>query len=193
MTPARPMLLPQAPPKPADQGPRRRLAEDLEAVCRQVGGQARELMAVGGSYCAPAVLMALNQRLGGGLSEDLIRRLTAGLPEGMGSGCTCGALTGGQMALGLFLGERGYGGAMTKAARALHDGFKAQEGSTCCRVLTKKSKGRRDRREHCSAMAGLAAELACRQVLASRPELAAGGESAPLPGARPWWRRMRRG
>lgn len=189
MTPAQPIPLPLAPV----QRPEPQLPEELEAVCRQVGEQARELMSAGRLYCAPAVLTALNQRLGGELSEELIQRLSAGLPEGMGSGCTCGALSGGQLALGLFLGQSGFGGAMAKAARALHDDFKTQAGSTCCRVLTKKAKGRRARADHCAYLTGLAAELACRQVLAARPELASASAQAALPAARPWWRRLRRG
>ncbi len=193
MTSARPthlVNLEQAiPAQPAGQP----LEGELESVCRQVGERARRLMAEGGLYCAPAVLTALDERLGGGLDEDLVRRLTAGLPEGMGSGCTCGALSAGQMALGLFLGQRGYGGAMTRAARGLHDGFKAREGSTCCRVLVKKSKSRRARGEHCASLAGHAAELACRLVLTARPELAAAGQEAPAPPQRSWWKRLRRG
>jgi C_GCAxxG_C_C family probable redox protein len=131
-------------------------------------------MFTGGLYCAPAVLAVLNRRLGGGLDEDLIRRLTAGLPEGMNAGCTCGALSGAQLALGLFLGGRGFDKAMAASARALHDSFKALQGSTCCRVLTRKVKGGRAGRENCAALTGHAAELACRLALAARPELAAG-------------------
>lgn len=149
-----------------------RLPEPLADLCRQAGQEARGLMLSGGLYCAPAVLSVLNRRLGGGLDEELVLRLTAGLPEGMAAGCTCGALTGAQVALGLFLGGRGYDKAMAAAARDLHDAFKAAHGSTCCRSLQRKAKGGRARKEHCAALTGLAAELACRLALAARPELA---------------------
>lgn len=173
----------------AQPGPQ--LPEALADICRQVGEEARGLMLSGGLYCAPAVLAAVNRRLGGGLDDELVRRLTAGLPEGMASGCTCGALSGAQLALGLFLGGRGHDKAMAASARSLHDGFKAAHGSTCCRVLTRKVKGGRARKEHCAALTGLAAELASRLVLAARPELAGQGQEAPALPA-PWWRRFRR-
>jgi C_GCAxxG_C_C family probable redox protein len=171
------------------------LAAPLAEICRQAGEEAKGLMLSGGLYCAPAVLAVLNRRLGGGLDDDLVRRLTAGLPEGMGSGCTCGALSGAQVALGLFLGGRGFDRAMAASARALHDAFKAAHGSTCCRVLTRKAKGRREKKEHCAALTGHAAELACRLALKARPELAGQGQdsAAPMTAPAPWWRRLKLG
>ncbi|MBT3258412.1 MAG: C_GCAxxG_C_C family protein [Deltaproteobacteria bacterium] len=48
----------------------------------------------------------LNQSLNGGLPPEMAIRLASGLPEGSGrSGCTCDALSGGVIALGLFLGR----------------------------------------------------------------------------------------
>ncbi|XWX61050.1 C-GCAxxG-C-C family protein [Desulfitobacterium sp. AusDCA] len=68
--------------------------------------------------------------------------MASGFPVGMGgSGCTCGALVGGIMAIGLFFGRSKPGSQkvdLTMAlSKELHDYFLAQHKSTCCRVLTK--------------------------------------------------------
>ena len=60
------------------------------------------------------------------------------------------------------------------ASRQLHDAFKAANGATCCRVLSKKV--RHDKKAHfqqCSGLTAQAAEMAARLVLEKRPELVA--------------------
>ena len=75
-------------------------AEELPAIIRQ---RAYNLMFTGKMMCSEAVLSVLNQGIGGGLPPDLAIKMTAGLAEGIGgSGCTCGALTGGVISLGFF-------------------------------------------------------------------------------------------
>jgi len=92
--------------------------------------------------CAEAVMVVLNQGLGGDLPQELAVRLASALPEGLGRrGCLCGALNGGALALGLFMGRNGpgyrNGATVRKAVGALHDQFKAAYKAACCRVLTK--------------------------------------------------------
>ncbi|MCB2192776.1 MAG: C-GCAxxG-C-C family protein [Deltaproteobacteria bacterium] len=143
-----------------------------------VGAKAQELFFNGRMLCAPAVLTALNQGLGGKLDQAVVNNLTAGLVEGLGgAGCLCGAVAGACMGLGLFLGAGKEGGRSSRrvaaASHELHDAFKAERGSTCCRVLSKKVK--HDKKAHfaqCAELSGLAAELACRALLEQRPELA---------------------
>jgi C_GCAxxG_C_C family probable redox protein len=57
------------------------------------------------------------------------------------SGCTCGAVVGGIMALGMFFGRtQGKDAKVTKAmavSHELHDIFKGRHKVLCCRVLTK--------------------------------------------------------
>jgi len=143
-----------------------------------LGAKAQELFADGRMLCAPAVLTALNRGLGGGLDQSLINNLCAGLVEGLGgAGCLCGAVSGACLGLGLFLGAGKDGGRSSRrvaaAGKELHDAFKAQRGSTCCRVLTKKVKHEKMAHfEQCAELSGLAAELACQSILAQRPELA---------------------
>jgi C_GCAxxG_C_C family probable redox protein len=127
--------------------------------------------------CSEAVLTVLNQGLKGGLSPELAVRLTSGLPEGIGgSGCTCGALTAGVLALGLFLGRNGPGVLNSRlvyaASKELHDHFKIQFGSTCCKVLTKNIE--LDTEHHfqlCARRTGDVAEHAARIILERKPKV----------------------
>lgn len=127
--------------------------------------------------CAEAVLTVLNQGLGGELAPDMAIRLASALPEGLGRrGCLCGALNGGALALGLFLGRQGPGyrnGEIVRQAVAeLHDQFKAAYKATCCRVLTKTLVyGSRQHFQHCAQMTGQAARMAAAIVLDRKPEM----------------------
>jgi C_GCAxxG_C_C family probable redox protein len=125
--------------------------------------------------CSEAVLTVLNQGLKGGLAPEVAVRITSGLPEGFGgSGCTCGALSAGIIALGLFLGRDGPGILNNRmvyaASRELHERFKAKFGSTCCRVLTKNIEpGTKHHFEFCARHAGEVAEQTVRIVLNHKP------------------------
>ncbi len=141
------------------------------------GERAHNLFETKQLMCSEAVLTVVNRALGGDLTDDLAIRLTACLPQGLGdSGCVCGALNGGVLALGLFLG-RDRPGARDKrkamnAASALHDGFKGEFKSTCCRVLSKKVK--HDSRAHmkqCAHFTRTTTEMVVRMILKQRPAL----------------------
>lgn len=127
--------------------------------------------------CTEAVLSVLNQGLNGGLPPKMAIRLGSGLPEGIGgSGCTCGALTGGVLALGLFLGRDApgllNGRSVRVASKELHDQFKECFGATCCRVLTKHlKKGSKTHFNVCADRTGWAAGRAGHLILKSKPDL----------------------
>jgi C_GCAxxG_C_C family probable redox protein len=127
--------------------------------------------------CAESVLTVLNKGLNGGMPMEMAVRLTSGLPEGLGgSGCTCGSLTGGVLALGLFLGRSGPGLLNGKpvmfSAKVLHGQFKDRFGTTCCRVLTKDLKwGSKEHFQKCSLRAGFSAEMSARLILQKKPEI----------------------
>lgn len=128
--------------------------------------------------CTEAVLTVINQGLRGDLPADLAVRLASGLPEGLsGSGCLCGALNGGALAIGLFLGRSGPGihnnRNVRQATRDLHERFRERYGSTCCRILTRQVVyGSSAHFDHCAGLTGTAAELAAGIILEHRPELA---------------------
>ncbi|MCX5880267.1 MAG: C-GCAxxG-C-C family protein, partial [Deltaproteobacteria bacterium] len=107
-------------------------------------------------------------------------------PEGIGSsGCTCGALTGGVISLGLFLSQSDSNLAVRRKAMAasgqLHHDFKSHFGSTCCRLLIKNGSSEFPHHfEACCDRGGWAAEHAARMILAERPELAFQADQAFL-------------
>ena len=149
-----------------------------EILLGLVESRAQNLFTTRQLYCAEAVLLVLNRGLNGGLSEETAIRLASAMTDGLGgAGCLCGALGGGVLALGLFLGRDSAGGKdryhAQQASRALHDLFRDMFGSTCCRVLSKKTKkGSRSHFEHCKEVTGTGARLAAQVILDRRPELA---------------------
>lgn len=59
----------------------------------------------GDYYCSEAIVKTIKDKFGLPVSDDVIA-MASGFPVGIGgSGCTCGAVVGGIMALGLFLEE----------------------------------------------------------------------------------------
>jgi C_GCAxxG_C_C family probable redox protein len=151
--------------------------DTIEPVCQKVGRRAANLFLTRQLWCAPAVLVVMNQVLQGGLPVDLVIRLSAGLSEGLGgSGCLCGGVSGGVLAMGLLLGNGRPSASgdpiVLSAARHLRQAFKKRFGSTCCRALTKNlEKGSRRHYRLCADRTAYAAEGAARIILDHRPEL----------------------
>jgi C_GCAxxG_C_C family probable redox protein len=149
-----------------------------EALIARISERARNLFLSRQLQCAEAVMVALNRGLRGGLSEAQAVALAAPFGEALGeSGCLCGALSGAVMASGLFLGNNqpfARRRQLRNSARQLHDGFKAANGSTCCRVLSRKFKGDKHTHwQHCADLTAATTEMAARLILKKRPELAA--------------------
>lgn len=154
------------------------MAQDNPQLLEAIRERAENLFQSRQLLCAEAVLSVLNQGLRGGLPPELTVRIASGLPEGLGgSGCLCGALNGGMMALGLFVGRNGPGffnrRPVMQATQQLHRQFKKQFGSTCCRVLTKELEyGSRTHFDQCAQLTGKTAEMAGRILLHQKPKLA---------------------
>jgi C_GCAxxG_C_C family probable redox protein len=99
------------------------------------------------------------------LPEEVVK-LASGFPIGMGAigsgGCTCGALAGGVMVLGMVHGRFRPGSEaplVLEKAKELHDWFKNEKGSTCCRVLIRQFEfGSPDHIRQCVAFTGDVAE-----------------------------------
>ena len=147
----------------------------VEPVLDEVAERAKNLFLTQQQFCSEAVLTVLNRAFNGGLPAELAMRIASGFPEGLGgSGCVCGALNGGVLALGLFLGRNGPGIANSRrvmgATRRLHDEFRERFGATCCRVLTKSVMD--DKRAHfiqCAGITGAGAKMAARIIIEQRP------------------------
>lgn len=91
--------------------------------------------------CAESVFRALMTASGRECPVELVR-MASPFGRGMGSaGCACGALVGGQMALGILYGRGEECGPAPSlcadAAKALHKRFVKKNGAACCRILHK--------------------------------------------------------
>ncbi len=151
--------------------------QDIETLLYKIRLRTENLFMTRQLMCSEAVLTVLNQGLKGELSPEIAVRITSGLPEGLGgSGCTCGALTAGVIALGLFLGRNGPGILNSRkvcvASKELHDYFKLHFDTTCCRVLTKNIEvGTKHHFQFCARHTGEIAEQAARIILERKPEV----------------------
>ncbi|MBW2259494.1 MAG: C_GCAxxG_C_C family protein [Deltaproteobacteria bacterium] len=162
--------------KDTNEVPLARSADELVGLIRR---RAENLFETHQLLCSEAVLHTLNQGLGGGLPPEAAIRIASPFSEGIGgAGCACGGFSGALMAVGLFLGRQGLGARGLKTVqvkgRELHDLFRSEFGSTCCKVLTKKV--RHDQKalmKLCTLHTGKAAEAAARLILEARPELVA--------------------
>jgi C_GCAxxG_C_C family probable redox protein len=102
---------------------------------------AEEYYRSGDYYCSEAIVKTIKDAFQIPISDDVIS-MASGFPVGLGgAGCTCGAVTGGVMSLGLVFGrtmpkDHRVDKAM-KLSRELHNIFKKRHKSLCCRTLTK--------------------------------------------------------
>lgn len=147
-----------------------------EALVARIKNRARNLYLTRQFMCAEAVLVTLNQGLGGSLSEAQAVAMAAPFSTAMGeSGCICGALSGAVLACGLFLGDEQpyrHRKEMRSSARQLHDMFKMVNGATCCRVLIRKIKqDQKAHFQHCGDLTAETTACAARLILNKRPQL----------------------
>jgi len=130
--------------------------------------KAEELYRSGAYLCSEAVFTVVNDYLGRPLPPEAVR-ITSGFPVGIGhAGCTCGALNGAIIALGLKYGRTGPKQDNKKIialSKEVHDEFKQQFGSTCCRVLIKKFDfGSSEHLEHCIRITGESTKMVCNKL-----------------------------
>lgn len=113
---------------------------EREKIIADVRTKAEGYFQRGEFFCSESVIHTLNELLGWPFDPS-ITRLASGFPIGIGkSGCVCGAISGGVMALGMVYG-RDHGDVMNNRmlpiSAELHDHIKNLYKSTCCRVITK--------------------------------------------------------
>ena len=123
-------------------------------------------------FCSEAVVQVINDTLGKIYPEEVVK-LASGFPIGLGKAqCLCGAVSGGEMALGMVYG-RVHGESMDpkmlEKAKELHDIVKQEYKSLCCRVITKKWAGDNfqspERKAHCVEITGRVAEWVAEQLV----------------------------
>lgn len=139
-----------------------------EATIEKFKNKAEELYRSGDYLCSEAILSVVNECLGNPLPSESVR-LASGFPVGMGgSGCSCGALIGAVMSLGLKYGRTGprqENQTVMALSKEIHDEFKQRFGSTCCRALIRNLNfGSPEHLNHCVALTGAAAVMVLRRL-----------------------------
>ncbi|PKK38939.1 hypothetical protein ABB02_01752 [Clostridiaceae bacterium JG1575] len=130
-------------------------------VLDRVQEVAEEYFRSGTFFCSEAVVQTLNQYLGYPYPEEVVR-LASSFPIGLGKAqCLCGAVSGGQMALGMAYGRmegEPMNSKMFPVAKGLHDYVVSEYGATCCRVITRQWAGDNfaspERKAHCIHITG---------------------------------------
>lgn len=127
----------------------------------------------GDFYCSEAIVKVIKDEFELDITDEVIA-MASGFPVGMGgSGCTCGAVAGGIMALGLFFGRSESKDIRVNNAMALskelHEFFRGENKSLCCRVLTKgMTLGEKEHMNQCVFFTGQVAEqtakIICREL-----------------------------
>ena len=137
-----------------------------EVSIQKVAEDAEKLYAEG-YFCCEAVMASIRNNFELDVPEEVIA-MTSGMAVGVGhSGCMCGALNGGIMALGMFFGRTEQNGPKDpkvvkcmELTNELHKWFRDSNGkkSVCCRILTREfdmSKG--EHKKQCIYFTGLCA------------------------------------
>ena len=143
-----------------------------EEILDRVQANAEELFRSGTFFCSEAVVQTINELLGKPYDENIVK-LASGFPIGMGkAGCLCGAVSGGQMSLGMVYGRvqgEPMKEKMFEKAKALHDYIKDEYKSTCCRVITKEWAGDNfkspERKNHCITITGKVARWVANEFI----------------------------
>jgi C_GCAxxG_C_C family probable redox protein len=143
-----------------------------EETLNGIQARAEELFRSGTFFCSEAVVQTINEFLDKPYSEDVVK-LASGFPIGMGkAGCLCGAVSGGQMALGMVYGRvegEPMQDRMFELSKGLHDYIKEEYSSTCCRVITKAWTGDNfkspERKNHCITITGKVARWVANKII----------------------------
>lgn len=139
------------------------MSEALTVLARNAAGNYFRM----GYNCAESVLRAYIDLLPDSV-EPKTTRLATVFGGGLGhAGCTCGALTGSEMVLGMLIGrddiienEKDKLQEIYRMSRELHNRFNDQFGSTCCRVLNNGTDYEsKDHLRRCLKITGTAATL----------------------------------
>jgi C_GCAxxG_C_C family probable redox protein len=107
---------------------------ELSAQCQE---EAEQLYRSGKFHCAEAVLETVRRKFAPELPEAIVGTVS-GFGGGSSSGCICGAVSGGTVAMGLVLNDKKV---TTHLTKELHDWFKGKYGVTCCKTIRQTHKG----------------------------------------------------
>lgn len=111
--------------------------ETLE-LAEQCQLEAEALYRSGKYHCAEAVMEVMRKHFSPDTPEAVVHSVS-GFGGGSGSGCICGAVSGGTVALGLVLGSDKK--RIAHLTRELHAWFKEKYDFTCCKIIRQNHKG----------------------------------------------------
>ncbi|MBI5655771.1 MAG: C_GCAxxG_C_C family protein [Geobacter sp.] len=111
--------------------------EDL-ALAELCQLEAEALYRSGKMHCAEAVVFTIKKHFRPELPDDVVQ-MVSGFGGGSGSGCVCGAVAAGTVAIGLVLKEDKK--RITHLTRELHAWFKEKYDVTCCKIIRSNHKG----------------------------------------------------
>lgn len=137
---------------------------------KRVGEIAEEYYRNGDFFCSEAIVKTIKDEFKLPVSDHIISA-ASGFPIGMGgAGCTCGAVAGGVMALGLVFGRtKAKDEKVNKAmalSKELHDTFRKLHKTLCCRALTKGMElGSDIHMEQCISFTGEVAEKVAKIIV----------------------------
>jgi C_GCAxxG_C_C family probable redox protein len=99
--------------------------------------EAEQLYRSGKYHCAEAVMEVARRHFAAHLPESIVDAVS-GFGGGSSSGCVCGAVSGGTVALGIVLSNKKTTAHLTKE---LHSWFKEKYEVTCCKIIRQNHKG----------------------------------------------------
>jgi C_GCAxxG_C_C family probable redox protein len=115
----------------------RKISEEGLELSKKCQAEAELLYRSGKYHCAEAVMETVRRQFAPDLPESIVGTVS-GFGGGSGSGCICGAVSGGTVALGLVLADKKETAHLT---RELHTWFKEKYGVTCCKIIRQNHKG----------------------------------------------------
>jgi len=144
---------------------------DVTTDLQRLREKAENYYMAGDFYCSETVLKVISESFATELPEEIVS-LASAFPHGLGgSGCICGALVGGTMALGMLFG-RSAAKEDEKVKKAmelsseLHSLFKKKHKVPCCRILTKGFKpGSPEQKQQCARFAGEVTEETAKMII----------------------------
>ena len=107
---------------------------ELSEKCQ---AEAEQLYRSGKYHCAEAVMEVARRHFAAELPESIVGTVS-GFGGGSSSGCICGAVSGGTVALGLILADKKE---TTHLTKELHTWFKEKYSVTCCKLIRESHKG----------------------------------------------------
>jgi C_GCAxxG_C_C family probable redox protein len=108
-----------------------------KALAEQCQLEAESLYRSGSHHCAEAVMEVIRKHFAPDMPEAVVASVS-GFGGGSGTGCICGAVSGGTVAMGLVLHDKK---STTHLTKELHVWFKEKYGVTCCKTIRQTHKG----------------------------------------------------